>query len=57
MNGKDENAAWSCFLQTGRVQDYLIYTQCKQQENTGWEVPYANQYGWSGDTGEEYRGK
>ena len=31
MDDYDEQAAWSCFTQTGRVQDYLIYTQCKQQ--------------------------
>ena len=25
----NEKTAWSCFVQSGSVQDYLRYTQCK----------------------------
>ena len=25
----DEQTAWDCFAQSGSVQDYLIYSQCK----------------------------
>ena len=51
MNEHDEQAAWSCFVQTGRVQDYLIYSQCKQQEPLQQEEPHGNQYGRIGDYG------
>lgn len=30
----DENSAWKCFKHTGTVQDYLIYSQCRQMEET-----------------------
>ncbi len=51
MNEHDEQAAWSCFAQTGRVQDYLIYSQCKQQNAVLQEEPDGNQYGRPGDYG------
>lgn len=28
----DENTAWNFFKHTGSVQDYLIYSQCRQTE-------------------------
>lgn len=51
MDDYDERAAWSCFTQTGRVQDYLIYTQCRQQSAGRQEDSDADQYGRSGDYG------
>lgn len=51
MDDYDEQAAWSCFTQTGRVQDYLIYTQCKQQNTAQQEDSHADRYRRPGDYG------
>lgn len=51
MDDYDEQAAWSCFAQTGRVQDYLAYTQCKQQHAAQQEDSHADRYGRPGDYG------
>jgi hypothetical protein len=37
----DENTAWSCFVQTGSVQDYLRYAQCRAENSKGEEQPDA----------------
>ncbi len=31
---EDEQSAWTRFAQTGSVQDYLHYAQCKHEEET-----------------------
>ena len=28
----DERTAWNCFENTGNVSDYLIYSQCKNND-------------------------
>ena len=60
----DEREAWNCFLNSGRVEDYLIYSQLHRQAEEAvsgqWEsveVPDADQNGRLGDWGAEYGGK
>ncbi|UZT82708.1 hypothetical protein [Caproicibacterium sp. BJN0003] len=40
----DEKSAWSCFQETGRVQDYLVYAQLKHNAQQIKEVPDAVEY-------------
>lgn len=55
----DEMSAWNNFVKTGKVTDYLIYSQIrndnvnKPQEATS----YANQYGWTDNNGTERGGE
>ncbi len=49
----DANAAWQLFTQTGRVEDYLRYSQMKSsQELLLQEAMHANQYRCTGHHGE-----
>ena len=40
----DEKSAWSCFQETGRVQDYLVYAQLKHNAQQIKEGPDAVEY-------------
>lgn len=51
----DEETAWACFVRTGSVKDYLVYSQCKSSgqaaetmQKLGQEETHADQYGGSG---------
>lgn len=47
----DEKTAWSCFEQSGSVQDYLQYAQCKAGSVGQEEKPNADT-----DSGDCYPG-
>ena len=51
----DEDTAWNCFKDTGNVSDYLIYSQCKHnnEQMQMREDPNANTNQWSDYNGEE----
>lgn len=38
----DEKTAWSCFVQSGSVQDYLQYAQYKSEAGRQEETPDAD---------------
>lgn len=53
----DENKAWTNFVNSGSVKDYIIYSQMKKDDNASQEATsYANQDRWSDNNGEEHRG-
>ncbi len=57
----DETDAWTAFLQTGSVLDYLTYATIKnegKQPGAGiaQEAAHENFDGWSDTQGTEYRG-
>lgn len=51
----DERTAWNCFQNTGNVSDYLIYSQCKHndEELQQREDPNADRDQRTGYFGEE----
>lgn len=57
----DEKTAWEIFAHTGSVYSYLAYCKVKHEaeESTGFpqEEANADQYRWTGDRGEDSRGK
>lgn len=61
----DEREAWNCFVRTGRVQDYLVYSQFRTMKNESreqkgdfpGEETDADRNGRIGDWGKKYWGE
>jgi hypothetical protein len=54
----DAYAAWHIFEQTGKVEDYIRYSQMKSlEEFNSQEAIHADQHRRIGDNGENGRGK
>lgn len=54
----DVYAAWHIFEQTGKVEDYIRYSQLRSLEQfNSQEAIHADQHRWIGDNGENSRRK
>lgn len=51
----DEQSAWSKFMNTGNIKDYLTYVNLKKQNvKSSGENNYANKNGWFGNSREKF---
>lgn len=53
----DEKTAWSNFVKTGLIQDYLTYKKITAAKNKGLQedVVYADKHRWVDHHGADYR--
>ena len=55
----NQNEAWNNFFNTGKIEDYLLYRNCKNEceEVIRKGIDDANKSDWIGSNGNKFRGK